>query len=716
MCLLKTRRIAFVFVMLLSAATLTAADRDLEIQAEMWNSSDQNFNATATPEKWTGKSAVIIAQLNRFEYRKPVMLNQLRYNAYHHYRIKLLDNNAVNKYAEISYYPTHVDSYTGENIKVYVGFKVIKPNGKEIIIDPSTAVTMQQEMGSKKQSYNKIAIPNLEAGDIIDYYICTETSKTNHSLIYFFDPVIHSLPQEYPVLYYKLQFRAQRRCFINLRSLNGAPELKLMVDERNDEKYYTLEGADMEGVEGQRWLYTYRELPSIKFRAAFASGKAIRAFDVLLGKPGELKSSVTKREVEEMATTMMAVKYDVKFLTKNARKKLKGVKDPFKIADETYYFYRNELLAESEAATIQGQSLPACKQVKFADAFSTFLAKKKIPHDIVIAIPRNISSLDDLLMEHEIEWLVRVKKGNEYRYYQAFDINTEPGVIPVLLEGTEAYALDGMSSYTKSGAKRITLPGTTANDNSTHVVADVNLSSLDKASVKVTKTLAGRNKIHEQYALMDVYDFKEEEQQKFTTSQNMKWIMDKKKFEALKKAYESKRGERRKEYMKASLERDYDLKVSEVGDISIEKTGRYNHEPVVYSAQFETEDLVKKVGPNYMVDVGKLIEQQTKIDKDELDRRNNVYFDNARSFHYKIVLTVPAGYRVQGLDKLNHRVENSVGGFTSTAKEEGGKIVIETHKHYDTNYVPVAKWNDLVSFINAAYSFTEQKILLKKSK
>jgi hypothetical protein len=190
----------------------------------MWSTANKSFQVSDVPKKWATKSAVIIAQLNRYEYRKPAVLNLLRYNEYHHYRIKMLDKNAINKYSEMSYYTNHTDNSTHETVKVYVGFKVIKPNGKEIIVDLATAVTMEKQSGGLKRSYDKLAIPGLEQGDILDYYICEEATKSNQSLIYFFDPIVYALPREYPVMNHKLQFRAERRCFINLKSLNGAPE------------------------------------------------------------------------------------------------------------------------------------------------------------------------------------------------------------------------------------------------------------------------------------------------------------------------------------------------------------------------------------------------------------------------------------------------------------------------------------------------------------
>jgi hypothetical protein len=143
-----------------------ADDRADELRAEMWNPGNKQFNVLEVPKKWEGKSAVIMAQLNRYEYRKPLVLNLLRYNEYNHFRIKLNDKNAINKYSEMTYYPNRMDNATGGSIKVYVGFKVIKPGGKEIIVDLANAIKMESESNGRKRSYNKLAIPGLEPGDI----------------------------------------------------------------------------------------------------------------------------------------------------------------------------------------------------------------------------------------------------------------------------------------------------------------------------------------------------------------------------------------------------------------------------------------------------------------------------------------------------------------------------------------------------------------------
>ncbi len=691
-----------------------AVDRVDEIRTEMWNTADKNFQVREVPTKWQGKSAVIIAQLNRYEYRKPIMLGMLRYNEYNHYRIKLNDKNAINKYSEMSFYNDRVNNLSGESIKVFVGFKIVKPTGKEIVVDLATAVKMEKESKGRKQSYNKLAIPNLEIGDILDYYICEEATKVNNSLIYFFDPVIYHLPREYPVINHKLQFRAERKCYINLKSLNGAPELKLVTDESNDEQYYTFEGMDIEPLDDQRWLFPYRELPSIKFRAAYASGKGMRAYNVLLGEPGEAKSSVSKKELEQLVGTMMASEYDIKTFKKFAKSNLKDVKDPFEIARQAYYFYRNDMYALTEAAVVEGNAMPDVSEIKFTDVMHTVLAYKKIPHDVILAVPRNISVIDDVLMEDEIEWLIRVRDGDKELYLSPYDLNTVPGRLDPLLEDTEAYALDGMAKTWS--AKKITLPVTTAANNRSELLIDVTLDDLTKAKVSVKKTLTGRNKLGDQYMVMDIYDFVEEEKSKFKMGESFEgYSFYKKKYVALKDAYMASRGKNKENNLKESIESNFDLKAKNPGNLVIEQTGRYDHSPaMIYTFTFETEDLVKKTGQNYLIDAGKLMERQTKIETDELNRKTNIYFENPRSFAYRIVIDIPSGYQAQGLDKFNQKVENKVGGFSSTAKEEKGKLIIETNKHYDVNYATLDQWPSLVSFLNAASSFSEQKILLKK--
>lgn len=694
-----------------TTAPLLAADRADELKQEMWGSSDKDFKVVAIPDKWKNRSAVIIARLNRFEYRKQAMAALLNINQYNHYRVKLNDKNAVNEYAEISF-----KSGDKGRVRVYVGFKVIKPNGREIIVDPATAVKMERK-GSDGFAYKKIAIPNLEPGDILDYYLCEEEERIITSLIEFFDPIIHNLRQEYPVVKQKLQFKVQRRCYINLRSINGAPELKLVTDEEKDEQYYSLEDGDRDGIADMKWLYPNRDVPTVKFRAAYASNKGVNSYDVLLDEQGVVKNKVTADELAEVSNTLMKmVLYAGNGANKYLKKNYNGPTDNFSVARAGYYYNRHELLNQSETLTLENKDLPSEREMNFIASFSNFLKEEDIPHDIVVAVARRISSIDDVIFESELDYLIRVRQGKEYLYFSPYSIYTVPGAIPSALQGADAYAFDGLTKSTRWVPQRTTLPAFTKDDNVTATTMDVKLSpDLQKATLHVRRTIRGVEKPYHQYRLLDVYDAIEEDNKTYEAYQYVYPHKAKKEYTALQQAYQQNRSKAKTDALKDMLADDYEFKADDPTDLQIVQNGRSDKDPaMVYSFTFGTDELVKKTGPNYLVDIGKLIEGQVSIEADEMDRDQNIYFDNARSFRYTVTLDIPAGYQVQGLDKLNSRVENAVGGFTSTAKEENGKLVIETYKHYAVTFASKSEWPNVVAFVNAAHAFTGQKILLKK--
>lgn len=714
---MKIRMCFLTAVLFLSAGFAQAIDRAIEIKDAMWNSTDKDFKVVVTPDKWNDKSAVIIAQLHSFEYKKAVMANLLKINQYSHYRIKLLDKNAISKYAEISYNADE-DSYGNTGTKVYVGFKVIKPSGKEIVVSLSDAVKMERKGGGRTYSYYKIAIPNLEPGDIIDYYICEESVIMKTSEIQFFDPIIYNLPQEYPVMKQKLHFRAQRKCYINLRSMNGAPQLKLVTDEANDEQYYSLEDSDRDGIADVKWLYPNRELPTIKFRATYASGKGLTYFNVLLGKQGEVKSSVTKGELASLTQTLMMPAYSVKHITKYMKAKKANLKDPFEIAKAAYYYYRNQILSTTEVRTAMGGSgAYTVSDIEFTDTFSTYLDWKKIDHDIIICVPRNISSIDDVVLENELKYVIRVRKGDQSMYFTPVNIFTTAGMLYPRIEGTDAYALDGLDNPTSWSPQRITIPTTKKEDNRSESVLNISTSDFATSKMSVVHSLKGYNKMFWQAEFLDVYDVIEDDNKNFDAYTSFKGYSKAyaKQLEAQKKAYLEKREETRLKDLKAALETEYDFKIKDVQNYKVSKLGRFDpNDEAVYSYDFTGEELFRKTGSNYMMDIGKLIERQVRIEASEIERTYNVYFDHARSFKYRIIFEIPEGYQVQGVDKLNMKVENSAGGFTSTAKEENGKVIVETYKYYNGNFVEAKDWMKVVEFLNAANNFSDQKLLLKK--
>jgi hypothetical protein len=72
------------------------------------------------------------------------------------------------------------------------------------------------------------------------------------------------------------------------------------------------------------------------------------------------------------------------------------------------------------------------------------------------------------------------------------------------------------------------------------------------------------------------------------------------------------------------------------------------------------------------------------------------------------------GYTVDGLQELNYNVDNESGSFVSSAKMDGNKLVFSTQKIYKKNYDKKEQWPNYVAFLEAAYRFTQAKVVLKK--
>jgi hypothetical protein len=115
------------------------------------------------------------------------------------------------------------------------------------------------------------------------------------------------------------------------------------------------------------------------------------------------------------------------------------------------------------------------------------------------------------------------------------------------------------------------------------------------------------------------------------------------------------------------------------------------------------------------MELGKFLTSQIEITQKEKDRKNNVYMIYPRSFDNEIVFEIPAGYSVSGLEKFNKKVENETGGFTSTAEVKGNQLIIKTFKFYKNYFEPNSNWDKMIQYLDAAYQFTQEKILLKKN-
>jgi hypothetical protein len=687
-----------------------------EIRNLMWNSADPDFTNTSVPQKWASNSAVILARAFFLSYRKLPIVTDLSHENYAHYRVKLQDSKGLEEYAQFTL--TGSGSWGNVRSYSYAGFKIIKPDGSEVEIPLSLAVKENQELNRTRIDVYKLAIPNLEQGDILDYYIVEEQIISVNAKYYTFDPEIFLLQTKFPILKQKISFDVLRRCFINAKSINGAPELKLREDAEKEKNQYLLEDGNRESIQATQWVFPYREIPTLKFKVTYASSMVAAQIPGFLEEPGVIKSQVRKSEVKDlMAAIYTYPSIHATLLRSTMDKQYKGIKDQNKLAREAFYTLRHQLYIKYAAEQLaSGYEPKKISAVEWTKALSSYYRTKKINHEIIIGIPRQISSLDNLIMENELTVMIRVNTSKPF-YIGTFDIHSVIDEIDPDLQGEEVYVANALGAPSLWRLESSKIPITPHQENSSEGKYSIRITDLSEGLIEATlqKSYNGASRNQFQNTLLDFHDYRDEEKERFNmTEKKPAQSKNAKRLLSQREDYLSRRDELKKESLKNIITNEFDLEIKDVDKLKILSTGRFDKsEAFSYSCQATFKGALRKVGTNYIFDIGKFIENQIQLSEEDRTRKYNVYMPFARSFRYTLEIIVPQGLKAEGLENLNMKVENQTGGFISQVTESEGKINIEVHKYYTSNFEKSENWNNLVEFLDAAYSFSQKQILLK---
>lgn len=694
-----------------------------EIRELFWGKNDSYKNVIATPEKWNNESAVVVYKNEIYDYDKSAFA--ISHVTAVRKRIKLQDAASIKEYSEFSFkgeVKTSKSQSSGFGF-IYVGVKVIKPSGKEIDIDIDKEVKTQD-------GKSKLAISNLEIGDVLDYFIY-DLNAFFANAIQQFTPVETTLGEIYPVMNYKLEFTTENDFFVNFKNYNGAPELKQVPADKKKRTKYELEAKNIEKNEFPRWFYPLVELPCYKFQVYFAKKKSSEkdANGFLSESEKIIKQTVSKEDIfnfyEDRIKPSGKILLEKKFLRdKNYTTDEEKVR-------EIYYFARHQYFTRFlQASAINKANIFYASQyydsdefiqteMEFIKYFMKFLNNEEIDYDVVVATARENGSIDDLLIQRNVTLLLRIntKKPIFVQYFSPF---SSIDIFDADLENTKAYVLQIAKGRKVSDTETITLPSSTSSQNNSTVISNVSFND-DLKSLKIDKTsnFIGHFKKSEQNDKLEFYDYVNEDHTKYGTETAIDLAPSKRdrakyttQYDALIQGFK----EKQKEELKKSATDDYGFEVDDY-KFEIKSNGRFgSNTPFTYNENFVIKNnLIKKAGENLIFEIGKLLSSQIEIDKKEKDRKNNVYLSFPRSFDNEIIFEIPTGYSISGLEKLNKKIENETGLFTSSAVITGNKLIVKTKKQYNNYFEPNKNWSKMIDFLDGAYQFTQEKIFLKKN-
>ena len=689
-----------------SPSKLEAIARNMKT---VWDDTDPDFGISAIPDKWKEESGVIIAQKTRFSFDKDA--NKLAVFEITRRRIKLNDRDAVNNYSSV--YFRIGSSYDG------AGIKVIKANGTVQDVSLRNAVFVEDnddvpstftpyigkastylDKSKSRVIYFKIAIPDLDPGDIIDYGTIFYDDNTVKKMSYIeFDPIYFVCTREYPVLSQKFEIDTDNNSFVNSKSTMGAPAFK---ETGNANAEYSWEDRNREKISDTKWINRMIEFPMLKFQIVFSRSE--NRSDLFIGDRGELKQTISP---EELAIKMNHLynRLDGSMYYSMAKAYLKQIgyadmrEEDF--IQKTYYILRHMSFYRANGFSSE----------LFASCLTQCLDLRKIPYDLVVTSPMTLTKPGDIIFRTEPEWMVKVKDKfifNATIFSNPYDFKTE-------FLNTPAYIISLGKNPT---ATPITLPASKAEEN---ITTNTITASMDTATrnmkVVLQRAATGLAKKNYNYQGLVYTTAFDDDHRSYGGEDDVRASMK----GAVLDSYEEKLRERKKEdktrkleTMKKELDGDYDNLVAYT-EFTLNSDGRtWRKQELNYTNKFELGDMVKIAGDNLLVAVPGLIGSQLWISQDDRKREVDAYMENPKSIRNIINFTIPAGYKVVGIQNLNINIDNAVGTFAVQTTVEGSTLNILVKKHYKQTTVKKEDWPKLLEMLDAAYNFSQKKVLLKK--
>jgi hypothetical protein len=707
-------------------------ERAEEVRKEIWGEAGPQFKVKAVPDNLNNESAVIIARyfeiINSSKFKLKFSLfgfgraNRLSYRTTFHERVKIGDKAALEEFSTIEY-KKKLDRTSSfafakiyDKMDSYIGAKIIKPDGKEVVVNTDEEVLTKNKTKDKE---GKLAISDLQVGDILDYFIRVEEMRESGAEQQ--GPYSFVMGGEYPFMHYQVRLQLDDKCSIKYITANGAPSFRETTTDDGD-FLLDLTQKNLPKVESTMWTSAWRQMPYLILTYTYS------------GKKGEIKKGFLSDDIVKnlknnilpylTETTISTEPLNLTYAYFGGKKKIKDfpadtvVKVLYDAWKFNYFcsFPLNNIDMSNDVNYKQAPSIFSAISMSF------YLKKLEIDHDLVLTCSRYSASMKNVMTLGDFDALIRLNNGKQWMAFD--DIVTRFNEVPSRFQGEEAITLHPevtkrTTEYYESKAK---IPVSKDVDNINIENINVTFGSPNMQQLKIDRSciLTGALRHGEQKRLLLMEDM----EAKLATAINEKKLTDRldenKKLQKtvveFAAAFEKERKEQ-KTYFKDEVKEEFEEEAKDLTVFEIKQNGLLRNEnEFEYRSTFSLDNFVKKAGSNFIVDAGRLIGKFNKTEEKDRKRTIDVYMSCARAFTYNITINIPEGYIAKGVEDLNKNISNETGTFISTATNDGKVIKISVKRSFSKNFETAANWSKLVELLDIVYEFNGKKILLEKKK
>lgn len=716
-----------------------------EVKKEVWGWNKPEFKTYKVPSEFDrfsyvtlAKHVEISASMNK-KFHFVALANWTKkeylYTSTIREMIKLNDKAALDEYSEISYQQFRQKNFytaTGTSTTI-IGVRVIKPNG--IVKEVSTDETVLTK-DSKRDKQAKLAISDLQVGDIIDYFICTEDKMEDgkapeESFFVFGD--------ENPILNYSVHCVLGKKYAIEYRAMNGAPEFKQSQGEDED-IVLDVGKADIPAFPTTLWMSAMRQLPILRlniivgYKGMYAKSRNSR-------RPGEVYRNQSADEImEDQEIEIESLKAYVKpgsktnlyFDVKSALlkidkdfEKLPKAELALRVFYVCRYLYTMNVSASSPIKVDFARNYGTMDTKMYLFTLSEVMRDFGINAGVALVSSKYGPRINQVMKKNDYNFLVVINE--EKTLYMGIESLFSPAnFIPYQYEGVENSTVIN-SGPPISASRRlfnksvVSLPTSSWMQNVQSERLNVSFNPVDLQVVKIERQTSntGHFCADAQKDLMPFEQYFEAERHQMGIEKSLiEEFSESKRTKTLSDEYRSAFGKAREEQRRRFLievERQFGMKPKELFSFKIDTLGMRHTEPAfVYSTHFSMEGLVKKAGANYIMDIGKLISSQIQLKAWQRERKVDVYMPFARTFEYVISVAIPEGYKAEGIEKLSQKVETDAASFLVTTSAVNNQVNVSVKKIYKHSFEAVSNWPMIVEVLDAAVNFNSSKLLIRK--
>jgi hypothetical protein len=708
-----------------------------QIQNAVWGNAPTEFRQTNVPANLNKESAVVLAKsfnLSRasngkikFEKENGISTKATKFSILHE-RVKINDKSALEDFSTIEYQKKLNNSFRygfgkvhNEN-NVFVGAKVIKPNGKEITVNTDEEVLTKDEA---KDQESKLAISELQVGDILDYFVCKEdiVDKSIGNLYTDNDNLFY-LAEEYPVLYYSIDFQFNKKIKIRTIYANGAQHFEESQNNDGDE-LFSLKLHNIPKYQSKVWTSPLRQYPYIEIGSAYDD---------------DVDNVIRKNNFEGNSPMLQARKYnftqdfnellvpynDLEARYKNffgGKKNLQNI--PLDSAMKALYaqWKYGTFLKYSYEENFSNMNFRTANSISGTIELCELLTDQKVDFDVLLVASRNSNTLDGVFNFDDFHAAIRIN-GDKPMYMFFDDIVNHFNEIPERFQGEKVIVMHpkrhNAHEYTFTEDEAV-LPVSKSDENSIEEKMNISLTDKSLQKLKIERFVKEKGSLRhdDQINMLSVGNIDTE----LTVAAAGQWPTTRfsgmtggKKFAVTVQTMIDNQAAENAKCFSKEIKDKFDMEPQQVTNCKIVNGGVDQAAPVfAFNETFVLDNLVKKAGPNFIIDVGKLTGGFFKLEDKERQRNVDVYMPCARSFKYSISIAIPKGYSAKGMEELAAKKSNKTGSFISSATVSGSNLIITITRVYSNNFEKKADWPQLVEIIDAASNFNTQKILLEKN-